>query len=342
MPSTPSDPEVSIVMPFRNAASTIEAAWRSIESQTLSAWELLAIDDRSIDDGGERLQRAADGDPRVRILHAPRAGLVAALQHGCEAARAPLVARMDADDEMRPHRLERQAEMLAADPGIGVVSSLVEFGGDPQRAKGYAHHVEWANSRLSEEQIRLGRFIDSPLPHPSVAFRRSLLERLGGYREGPFPEDLELWLRWIAAGVRIAKVPEVLLRWNDPPARLSRRDPRYAAEQIAPLRCEHLAAELARRGETREVWLWGSGRVTRRRFDSLLRHGVRLAGFIDIAPNRIGRRIDGLPVAGPGELPPASKSFILSGVGVRGAREQIEQILLLDGRIEGEDFLLAG
>lgn len=335
-------PRVSIVMPFRDAASSLEAAWGSIAAQTLSQWELLAIDDRSQDDGAERLRRLSRGDRRVRILQSEGRGLVAALQQGCRQAAGELVARMDADDEMRPHRLERQAEMLAADPGIGVVSSLVEFGGDRERAGGYAHHVEWANSRVSEEQIRLGRFIDSPLPHPSVTFRRSLLERLGGYREGPFPEDFELWLRWIAAGVRIAKVPEVLLRWNDPPGRLSRSDPRYSADRIAPLRCEHLAAELARRGERREVWLWGSGRVTRRRFDALLRHGVRLCGFIDIAPNRIGRRIGGAPVVGPGGLPAANKAFILSGVGVRGAREQIERILRLDGRIEGEDFLLAG
>lgn len=252
------------------------------------------------------------------------------------------MARMDADDEMRPRRLERQVAHLAGDPDLGAVSCLVEFGGDPEGARGFAHHVAWANACRTESEIRLARFVDSPLPHPSMMFRRDLLGEHGGYRDGAFPEDLELWLRWIAAGVRIAKVPEVLLRWNDPPQRLSRRDPRYGIERIAELRCEHLAAELARRGERRGVWLWGAGRITRRRFDGLARFGVAIEGFIDIAPKRIGRSIGGRPVLDAATLPPLSEAFILAGVGCRGAREEIAQRLRSDGRVEGEDFLLAG
>ena len=212
----------------------------------------------------------------------------------------------------------------------------------PTAAAGYAEHVAWANRLVDHDSIVLNRLIDSPLPHPSVMFRREPLEQFGGYRDGPFPEDHELWLRWIDSGVRFAKVPEVLLRWNDPPDRLSRSDPRYSAEAVARLRCKHLAIDLARRENRRPLWLWGAGRVTRRRFDALAEHGVEIAGFIDIDPDRIGQRSLGRPVVGPDDLPPIDRSFIVSGVGVRGARDEIREMLLASGRREGEDFLIAG
>lgn len=328
-------------MPFRDAATSIAAAWRSIAAQTLPDWELLAIDDHSGDDGAAALRTAAGGDPRLRILRPDRPGLVAALHAGCAAARAPLLARMDADDQMRPERLERQATLLAEDPSLGVASCLVEFGGDPIAAAGYAEHVRWVNGLVTPEQIHLARFVDAPLPHPTALLRRTLLDRHGGYREGPFPEDHELWLRLLAAGVRIAKVPQTLLRWNDPPTRLSRHDPRYGVDAVARLRCDHLAQALRGCDERRPLWLWGSGRITRRRFDHLARAGLPFEGFIDIAPQRIGRRIGGRPVIGPDELPPIERSFILSGVGVRGARSGIRAALLASGRTEGRDFLLA-
>ncbi|MGA0173167.1 MAG: glycosyltransferase [Phycisphaerales bacterium] len=334
-------PLVSVVMPFRDSAETLDRAIRSMTAQTLRSWELLAIDDRSTDDGPHAIKAWRAADPRIRLLTSETPGLVAALQHGCNAACGEFIARFDADDECHPERLVRQVALLQARPEIGVVGSLVEFGGDPASAAGYAEHVAWTNSLLDHQAVVTNRFVDSPLPHPSVMFRRELLERFGGYREGPFPEDHELWLRWIDAGVRFAKVPEVLLRWNDPPDRLSRTDPRYSVEAIARLRCAHLAIDLARRGETRPLWLWGAGRVTRRRFDGLAERGVPIAGFIDIDPDRVGQRSLGVPIVGPDHLPSIETSFIVSGVGVRGAREEIRRTLLQSGRREGEDFLIA-
>ncbi len=349
-------PVATVVMPFRNATATLDRALASVAAQTFAEWELLAIDDRSTDAGPAIVESWRERDPRIRLLRAgsssiadgepgtlqPFGGLVHALQLGCDLARGEFIARFDADDECHPERLARQVALLQARPEIGVVGSLVEFGGDPATAAGYAEHVAWTNSLLDHDAIVLNRFIDSPLPHPSVTFRRELIERFGGYRGGAFPEDHELWLRWIDAGVRFAKVPEVLLRWNDPPDRLSRCDPRYSIDATSRLRCEHLAIDLERRGETRPLWLWGAGRITRRRFDALAERGFPIAGFIDIDPDRVGQRSLGVPIVGPDRLPAIERSYIISGVGVRGAREEIRRTLARSGRREGADFLIAG
>jgi glycosyltransferase involved in cell wall biosynthesis len=340
----PDSPTVTVLMPVHNGEATLARAITSVQAQTSSSWELLLVDDRSTDHTPRIAAEFAAADPRIRVHQTASPlgsrGLVAALDTGCREATGRFIARLDADDECMPARLARQVEVLDREPEVGVVGCLVDFGGDPVAAAGYARHVAWTNSLLDHDAIVLNRLVDSPVPHPSVMFRRDLVERLGGYRDGPFPEDHELWLRWIDAGVRFGKVPEVLLRWNDPADRLSRTDPRYSVEATSRLRCRHLAIDLERRDERRPLWLWGSGRVTRRRFDTLVEHGISIAGFIDIDPDRIGQHSLGVPVVGPDRLPDLADSFIVSGVGVRGAREEIRELLVATDRREGEDFLM--
>jgi len=332
-------PEISIVIPVRNAAATLGATIDSVRAQTFRHWELVAVDDGSSDASPALLHEFARSDPRMRVIIQPASGIVAALQRGCVEARGKFIARMDADDVMHPRRLEEQRRLLESHPDVGLVSCRVAFGGDRAAQTGYAVHVDWVNSLRTHEQMSVRRFVESPVAHPSVMFRRELLERHGGYAAGDFPEDYELWLRWLDAGVRFAKLEAELLTWNDPGDRLSRVDPRYSTESFYRVKCRYLARWLQRelRGE-RPVWLWGVGRVTRRRFESLATHGVNITGFIDIDPAKLGRTRDGRLVVSPEEIPP--DAFVLVGVAVRGARELIVRELESQSRREGRDYLL--
>ena len=334
-------PAVSILLPVHNAATTLPRALESLRAQTFTDWELLAIDDGSTDTTSALLATAAAADPRLRVFTIAKAGIIAALNAGLALARAPLVARMDADDECRPTRFARQTEFLAAHPEIGLCATQVDFGGDPVANHGYALHVEWTNSLVTPDEIALNRFVESPIAHPSVMFRRALLAAHGGYREHDWPEDYELWLRWLDAGVRFAKIPEPLLVWNDPPQRLSRTHPRYSTDAFYACKCAYLARWLRREIDpSRPIYLRGAGKPTRRRFAALDTHGIRLAGYVDVAPARIGQRIEGLPVLAPESLPPAAECFVLGAVGTRGAREFIREQLRAQGRLEGRDFLM--
>ncbi len=332
---------VSIVLPARNAAATLPRALDSLRRQSFTDWELLALDDGSTDGTAAFLAAAAASDPRIRPLPLPGSGLVAALDAGLAAACGPLVARMDADDECHPDRLARQVAFLAAHPDIGVCATQVTFGGDPVARRGYALHVEWTNSLLSPEDLALNRFIESPVAHPSVMFRRELVNAHGGYREHDWPEDYELWLRWMDAGVRFGKVAEPLLIWNDPPQRLSRTHPRYSVDAFYACKCHYLACWLHRQvAPERPILLRGAGKPTRRRFAALANHGIRLAGYIDVAARKIGGTIAGLPVLAPEAAPPPHRCFILGAVGTRGAREFIRAQHCAQGRIEGRDYLM--
>lgn len=335
-------PAVSVLLPVRNGAATVAGAIESIRRQSCTDWELIVVDDGSTDGTGALLGKLAREEPRLRVLSRPQGGIVAALETGLAVARGRFVARMDADDESHLERLAAQVGFLEAHPEVGVVGSLVEFGGDRRTAGGYALHVDWMNSVVTPEQIARSRFIESPFAHPSVMFRREVVSRWGGYREGDFPEDYELWLRWLDAGVRMAKVPRVLLRWNDPPQRLSRTDARYGMEAFYRCKAAFLARWLhANVAGPRRILVWGAGRPTRKRAEHLAAHGVRIGGYIDIDPRKVGRSYGEREVISPDALPACTEVFVVGYVAKRGAHETAVGYLAPRGFVEGRDFLFA-
>lgn len=335
-------PLVSVVMPAYEAAATVGRAVRTVLDQTFTDFELIVVDDGSPDETLREVLAAADGDGRLRVLELPHGGIVSTLNAGIAAARGELIARMDADDEMRPRRLEAQVALLRRRVDVGVAGCLVEFGGDRAAARGYALHVDWLNSLREPDEIALNRFVESPVAHPSVTFRRELIDRHGSYVDSDEPEDYELWLRWMHAGVRFAKVPDVLLRWNDSPTRASRTSARCTRQAFYVCKCRYLARFLREHvGASRAVWLWGAGRETRKRFARLEDAGVELAGYIDVDEKKTGQRIGGRPVRAPRHLPSPAEAFVIGGVGVRGAREHISASLEARGFELGRDFVPA-
>lgn len=336
------NPRVSVLLPVRDGAATLERALGSLRGQTLTEFECLVVDDGSRDATPEILATFSRADNRFRVLTLPPSGLVPALRAGLEACRGGYVARMDADDVCLPRRLELQAAHLDAHPGVGLVSCRVAHGGDVDRQGGYAHHVRWANSLLGCEQLALARFRESPLPHPSVMFRRELVALYGGYREGDFPEDYELWLRWFEAGVRMEKLPQELLVWNDPPERLSRTDPRYGVERFYELKARYLARWLERNNPLHPwISVLGAGRVSRKRAEMLCAHGVRIEAWYDIDPRKVGREVGGRPVLHREAAPSPGERFLVSYVASRDAGEDIAAFLEARGYVAGHHYLLA-
>src|SRR5687767_104254 len=107
---TPTTPAVSVLMSVRNGAPWVRDAVRSVLDQSAADLELIVVDDGSDDATPELLE--AVRDPRLRVELEPPRGLTASLNHALALARAPLVARLDADDVALPDRLARQRAFL--------------------------------------------------------------------------------------------------------------------------------------------------------------------------------------------------------------------------------------
>ena len=191
-------PAVSILLPVFNARATLAACLRSIERQLEERWECVIVDDGS-SDGTLALARAfAARDSRFRVVATAHSGLVTALNTGLDRCRAPLVARMDADDVMHRTRLGVQIAALSA-PGLAAVGSHVRLFPRRTLRDGWRAYEQWLNGIDSAQRVRDEAYIECPVVHPTLMIRRNVLAAMR-YRDCGWPEDYDLVLRLLGAG----------------------------------------------------------------------------------------------------------------------------------------------
>jgi glycosyltransferase involved in cell wall biosynthesis len=162
---------------------------------------------------GEAEQGELDGLvrawPTLRVLTTPVHGLIFSLNLGLHACRAPLVARMDADDVALPHRFERQAAWMQAHPETTIL------GTGYQRIDAQGRPMQSVQLPTSDALIRRALMWRNPMCHPSVMYRRQAILDLGGYHGGLHAEDYDLWLRASRRpDIRFANLPEICLSYR--------------------------------------------------------------------------------------------------------------------------------
>lgn len=206
-------PLVTVLLPVYNAGPYLAETIESILAQTLTDFEFIIIDDCSTDDSLAVAQRYAAQDSRVRVLaNEHNRGRAYADNRGHALARGRYIAKMDADDIAVPHRLQTQADFLAATPQIGVTSSYLQAFGASDALYKYP---------LLPDEIRSFLLFNMPVGNPGVFFRRELLTQFDlDYDEAildTFGEDYE-WVARVARVTAIQNLPEVLLRYRTFPA----------------------------------------------------------------------------------------------------------------------------
>ena len=336
-----SSPTLSVVLPFFNAEKTLEETLRSIQQQSLDDFELLAVDDGSTDQSADIIRDFSVNDKRVRLLQPGRAGVVAAANSGIEAASSAIIARMDADDLMHPHRLEKQYHYLVENPDIAMVGCQVSLFPEEIIQKGFNEYIRWQNSCITPTDIADEIYVELPIANPSIMFRRDAVLSLGGYHDGPYPEDYDLQLRMVHSGHKMAKIPEVLLQWRESPGRLTRTDERYNRNAFDQLRAQFLVTD-PRLLSQRPLVAWGAGRRSRKRSSLLLERGLKFDAWVDIDPRKIGNRVQGIPVVDPDWLAKDVRPFVLGYVNNHGARDLIADDLRAMGYQRGKDYLMIG
>lgn len=227
-------PFISVILPVYNAEHFVMQAIESILNQTYSDFELILVNDGSIDKSKEII--LSFHDSRIIYLeNENNCGLIYSLNSGIHHSKGKYIARMDADDISVPDRFYKQVVYLESHPNCAVVGSAylpIDIRNLPL--------MKPITRPLFSTTNEWFMIIGCPVAHPSVMYRTDIAKRVGGYNSYfVHAEDYEFWTRMIQYG-QIVSIPDVLLWYRgDNQNRISEK---YSIEQTNKtneIRCKY-------------------------------------------------------------------------------------------------------
>ncbi len=198
-------PRVSVIMPVYNGERYLAEAIDSVINQTYEDWELIVVDDGSLDASVSIVESYED--LRIRLIKNPQnVGVAKSLNRAIEASNGQYIARMDSDDICMPDRLQTQVSYLRQNPDVMLVGSSVIFLGEKAGVFRYP---------LSDDDIRVQLHFNSSFAHPTVMWRSDFAAENGlRYQEDPpTAEDYQLWVEFCALAP-VANIAKPLLKYR--------------------------------------------------------------------------------------------------------------------------------
>ncbi len=225
-----SAPSVSVLLSVYNGAGEIGRSLDSLFAQELADFELVVVDDGSVDESARRVEERRE--PRFRVIRQENEGLTTALNRGLSECRAPLVARLDCGDTCHPRRLLLQKQFMDQRRNVLACGCRVRRLDEHGRELGVSE-VVCDPGELHQGLMRINLF-----QHSSLMMRREALDAIGGYREFfRYAQDLDLLLRLSEQGP-LGNLPQILSDWALDPGSISfRRRPAQEAYAEIARRC---------------------------------------------------------------------------------------------------------
>ena len=180
-------PLVSVIIPVYNQERYLSETIESVLNQTYSSFELILINDGSVDSSSEIMETYAAKDSRVITIHIENGGKPNAVNTAASVAKGELLAFMDHDDLMVPERLEKQVNYLEAHPEISAVSSNSYYVNEDGIIMGVQRYGKLETPEKSREYMeRKQRIMCS---FTSLTVKKSVFEKVGGLRSRYWPSD---------------------------------------------------------------------------------------------------------------------------------------------------------
>jgi glycosyltransferase involved in cell wall biosynthesis len=192
-----SNPKISIIVPSYNRAEFIEATLVSIQNHTFKDFEVIFIDDGSTDNTAELVKAFCDKDPRFKYFKQENSERAVARSYGLGLATADLLCLVDSDDLWYSHKLEKQVEVMDADPSVALCYAAVnriDMEGNPTKTSSRQHQ---GLSGFIFYDLLMRNFIPSVTP----MFRKKAFEKVGSQVTEFIPyEDWDFWLKFSRQG----------------------------------------------------------------------------------------------------------------------------------------------
>ena len=194
---------ISIILPVYNGEKYIGESVSSILNQSFKNFELLVLNDGSID--GSRDIIKGFNDPRIQLVdNEENLGLTKTLNKGLKLCSGEYVARMDADDICLPNRLQVQFDFLEKNSEVDVVGSNFRILGTKTTS---AYPDE-------DNKIKLKLNFENALAHPTVMFRQAIAQKFSYPSNVLHCEDWLFWSELAANDIQFANLNEVLLEYR--------------------------------------------------------------------------------------------------------------------------------
>ncbi len=204
-------PLVTVVVPaFNEAPHIVRASLESLRAQTFANFECIVVDESTRPELAAACRAVCAEDARFIYVHpTERLGLPKSLNLAIGMARGQLIARFDSDDLCMPDRLALQVAYLQMHPKISVVGGALDIISSDGKLLAHRHYPQTSNA------IVKGMQLTTTIAHPTVMYRKEVITRHGSYKpEFRFSEDLDMWLRWMNAGILFANLPQVLVQYR--------------------------------------------------------------------------------------------------------------------------------
>lgn len=250
-------PSVSIIVPAYNEALVIKNTINSLLASDHQNYEIIVVDDGSLDDTSEIVRENFSNDERVRLFSAAAGGKAAALNVGLRYAKGDIVIALDADTVFARQTVGALAHRFS-DPRMGAVAGNAKVGNRINIVTRW-QALEYITSQNMDRRAFASLNCITVVPGAVGAWRRELIEQAGGFQSDTLAEDQDLTLRIRRMGFSIG-YEEDAIAWTEAPDRLH---------------------TLARQ---RFRWAFGTLQCMRKHLDALFRPRYRALGFIAL-PN---------------------------------------------------------
>ena len=322
-------------MPVKNAGLYLEDCIVSIQNQSESNWELIAVNDASTDNSEDILNWFSAVDERIQYAKNKGSGIIEALKTGYALSHGELIHRMDADDLMVPEKLALlKTKLLEVGEGKVATGKVEYFAADGVNA-GYLNYQNWLNLLCDDNSHWKELFKECVIASPNWLLFRSDFEKCGKFNSDIYPEDYDLVFRMFKAGLKVCPVDAVTHLWRDHQERSSRNDKNYAAYTFYEIKLQYFLALKYER--SRPLVVWGAGKKGKDLAKKLQAQNIPFT-WVSNNPNKNGKEIYDQLMESFESIATKDNPQIIVTVALRDAKARIIDFLEKLTLEEGQDF----
>ncbi|SFR82573.1 glycosyltransferase [Maribacter stanieri] len=282
---------VSILIPFKDVEDYLEECLNSIQNQTYKNWEVIAVNDGSVDNSLAIATKFATLDKRFKVLSNDESGIITALRKAYKHCKGEYISRMDADDHMTPDRIQIMLHSLIDNGKGSLAVGKVKYFSKHGVNDGYDRYEKWLNNLTKTGTNFQEIYKECVIPSPCWMVHKSDFDNCGAFTPDRYPEDYDLAFRFYEKELTCIPCTSTLHYWRDYDNRTSRTSEHYAQNYFLDIKL-HYFLKLEYQS-TNAIVVWGAGKKGKKIANTLVQKKIPFHWVCD-NPKKIGKDIYGV------------------------------------------------